>query len=187
MDKDILISLTERYNEPHRYYHTWNHIARMFEIAKQYDIKLNEVQTYAILFHDAIYDIPISFRKSNELRSGNLAYYYLRDVVDTTVALTVRDIILSTQHHLPLCNEAIDVIDLDLWDLSTDNYDDNSQLIQCEWESAFSNCLEYNRSRAEWLKLMLARKSIFVSEHATKEMEERARNNLNAELEDLVL
>ena len=77
-----LKDIVDRYSEPHRHYHNWNHIQYMLDkfnkIKNREKIKGcidKEAIYYAILFHDIIYD-PKS--KTNEEDSAN----YLKEVFD---------------------------------------------------------------------------------------------------------
>src|SRR5262245_10907424 len=68
----VLDRLVSAYSEPHRYYHTLEHLAEMFKVAG----KLADAATdpaavqLAIWFHDAVYD---SRATDNEERSAALA------------------------------------------------------------------------------------------------------------------
>ena len=44
----VMQVLTNQYTQPHRYYHTLEHIAHMFNTAKLFDIQLTEAQIQAI-------------------------------------------------------------------------------------------------------------------------------------------
>ena len=59
----IIDDIFNRLNEPHRYYHNWNHIEYMFKIARKLGIELTDELVLAIIFHDIIYD-PLA--KDNE-------------------------------------------------------------------------------------------------------------------------
>ena len=70
----VVIELTTRYGEPHRAYHTGDHIAAMLRwfdaVAEGPGWQHPEDVYIAILFHDAIYDAT---RHDNEARSAGLA------------------------------------------------------------------------------------------------------------------
>lgn len=65
----------EKYSEPHRYYHTWEHILYMVDKAEKYGYLYNNV-ILAILFHDIVYD-PL--RKDNEEKSSELFKSFFPD------------------------------------------------------------------------------------------------------------
>ena len=51
-----LEEIKERYSEPHRYYHTWDHIEYMFRIARDNGVLINPDSPlwFAIVYHDII-------------------------------------------------------------------------------------------------------------------------------------
>lgn len=112
VDFDIL----DRYNEPHRFYHNWNHIEYMLNIASNRNILTDEL-ILAIVFHDIIYD-PKS--NDNEEKSAELFYSFFKDS-DEVNAEKIRLSILDTKHHNNFSSElAKTLCEIDLYNL----YDD---------------------------------------------------------------
>lgn len=110
--KDILIkfeideNLLNNYNEPHRFYHNFEHIERMIESAINENI-LSDDLALAIIFHDIIYNIGSS---TNEEDSANLfKEYYKSDSY-----LEIYNAILSTKDHVTVNKLSEDLIKLDL-------------------------------------------------------------------------
>jgi len=170
------VELTKAYMEPHRKYHNLSHIMRMFEVAKEKGIDLSAEQISAIWYHDAIYEISAASGE-NENRSADLAF---RETGSELVRLFITDTILHTPKHW----ESKVVTDLDLYDLSQpDRYEENRAKIKEEFRSVYTEA-QWSAGRTEWLKSMLRRDSIFVSEITTDEEEEQARKLMEWELEN---
>lgn len=64
---NIPFSILERYNEPHRHYHNWDHIESMLRGIEDDHLRL------AIIFHDIIYD---PMRTDNEEMSAKLLFSF---------------------------------------------------------------------------------------------------------------
>src|SRR5271154_6045691 len=65
----LISRLIPRYGEPHRRYHTWRHIAEVFDASERISSDKSLELTLAILFHDAVYN-PLA--KDNEELSADL-------------------------------------------------------------------------------------------------------------------
>lgn len=112
--------LIARYSEPHRAYHTLQHIGECFE-------QLDSVRGLysagavglALWFHDAIYDPRAS---DNERRSAQWAREVLKDVGLANATIdAVECMILATRHEaVPVDHDAQIVVDIDLSILGAD-------------------------------------------------------------------
>ncbi len=174
-------NLMKKYMEPHRYYHNFNHIARMFYIAKRNKIELTNEQTLAIFFHDVIY---VPGRSDNEVKSAEYFYdwCYYNHNVDGIDGEIVGRIILDTKTELPSIEQSKIVIDLDLYDLGTLLYATNSELIRKEFLTVY-NEQQYISGRKNWIEGFLERDSIYVSDLGIP-LEQVARQNLIGELNE---
>lgn len=69
--------LKKLHEEPHRFYHTWEHITEslnhLFDYAVSEDLTDDQVAILggAILFHDGIYEVDKTYYQDNEARSAN--------------------------------------------------------------------------------------------------------------------
>jgi len=173
------------YSEPHRHYHTLAHPARMFQIARECSLALSWSEVLAIWFHDIIYNIPRDSNVSNEELSANMAEVHLEaDEYPTEIINLTCNMIRDTEEELPEREERSDtIIDLDLWDLSSYHYWINRALIRKEYGHLSDE--EWREGRIEWLKKMLARKTIYVSSHSSLDMEQQAQYNMKSELNHL--
>jgi len=160
MDDFTMLDLVKRYSDWRRKYHNLGHVAHMFEKANDCNLKLSDAQTYAILFHDVIYDPA---RSDNEEKSAEYAHLNLD--VDYKTKEDVCEIIRNTQKEIPTIPQSCDVIDLDLCDLCDEKaFSANTQKIYNEYlafypETTYEKCLT---GRAKWLSSFLQRPRIYV-------------------------
>ena len=180
--ESILLEIVNAYNQKNRYYHNMNHIGKMFEYARFFNIKLSDVQTYAIWFHDIVY---VPGNKDNEEKSAEVAEKWLSrlNCMSSNIKI-VKQIILDTKLEEPTCIDSGVVIDLDLLDIAyEDRYDKNKELIRKEFSHL--NDEEFRLGRLEWLKFMMNRKTIFVSRYLNHSLEQEAKRILTKELVNL--
>jgi len=176
--------LRAMYSEEHRRYHTFEHLNDMTRTAEKNHIELSTEQLMAIWFHDCVYRVPRDPDESNEEASAKLAVKWMRDVgLGERFIWTVEHIILDTEDEIPRLRASAAVIDLDLWQLSNDDFWKNEPLIREEFGLLTDE--QWLNGRRAFLQKMLARDSIFVSEHATPEMEAAARRNLQTAMQQL--
>ena len=180
-------AVTIYYDEPHRFYHTWGHIQRMFSDAGKEGIELTPVQYLAILFHDVVY-IPMS--QDNERNSVKLlvALYHARPELFAEYSSGdidhASDIIVDTAEHVPGSPESAVVIDLDLRGLgdSLKEYLAKGEDVKAEFALCTSE--QWLSGRKQFLDKFLSREKIFHTEQFAK-YEEQARINLEHELNEI--
>lgn len=93
--------ILNRYDEPHRHYHNWNHIEDLLRNAGK---NIDDSLFLAIIFHDIIYD---PFSTTNELDSADYFFGFMKDK-------EVYDAILATADHKPTNELGAKLCDLDL-------------------------------------------------------------------------
>jgi len=99
-------NILERYDEPHRFYHTWdNHIEPMLQYAKNGEF-FHEDLLLAIVFHDIIYDPT---RDDNEFQSAELYKQFTGRGEDL-----IYKAIIETKTHKPTFDLSIILTQLDL-------------------------------------------------------------------------
>ena len=147
-----------KYNEDGRHYHALSHIATMMKLVKEHGLKLNIAQKIAIAHHDTVYCFG---REDNEDRSATRMFTEEYGKYSDKTINTAYKIILSTAKHVPMCKDACDVIDLDLFGLSDE---------KTYWTMAGDVGDEYipkvglerwNQGRSQWLQHMLDKKQIY--------------------------
>lgn len=126
IDCDIL----NRYDEPHRFYHNWEHIDYMLRLAEKRGI-LTEELFLAIIFHDIIYDPKA---KDNEEQSAELFYSLFQNDDNVNVSL-IKQAILETKDHKSTSELSKQLCELDLHNLTDfDLFYDNSMKIFKEYQ-----------------------------------------------------
>lgn len=175
--------LIARYSEPHRHYHTLQHLREclgQFEAVRQDAQRAAEI-CIALWFHDIVYDVH---RQDNEQRSADWAHQAVLDAGQSgAVAGRVHALVMATRHlAMPLEHDAQLLVDSDLAILGADEqrFDESDAQIRAEYahvaQAAF--CI----GRREILGGFLARPRIYSTEHFHAAYEARARENLNRSL-----
>ncbi len=171
--------LVRAYAEPHRHYHTTEHICACL---RQLDGVRDRVGCpddveLALWFHDAIYDTASS---QNELESARWAQRFLLQAgADASWAERIRSHIMATCHASePETQDAAWVVDIDLSILGRDEpaYDRFEKAIRAEY--VWVPLALYRRKRAEILASFLARRFIYFTEPFKETLEAPARRNL---------
>jgi predicted metal-dependent HD superfamily phosphohydrolase len=177
----VLQSLLARYAEPHRRYHTQQHLAECldaFETVKSLPPRPAEVEA-ALWFHDAIYDVK---RNDNEELSAEWAESALLSAgASREAAHLVCDLVLVTKHAAaPVTPDECVLIDIDLGILGSaaSRFAEYEQQIREEY--AFVPAWLFKRKRRSILRSFLKRPRIYSTEHFHKALEQRARQNLLA-------
>jgi predicted metal-dependent HD superfamily phosphohydrolase len=171
--------LARRYAEPHRAYHTLAHLEACFtelEPAAHLAEHLAEVQL-ALWFHDAIYDTQAS---DNEDRSASWAEQALTDAgADPTVSARVRDLVLATKHAaVPAGRDAELLVDVDLSILGADDARFDQYEAEVRAEYAWVPEAQFRAARADILRSLLRRPSLYATEWFRSRLETKARVNL---------
>ncbi len=183
--KKLLAQLTVAYSEPHRRYHTLQHVEfclRELSRNRDHAVRSREIR-WALLFHDAIYDPR---RNDNEARSADWACRVMQELQrpDDEIA-RVRKMILATAHagNAETPDEAL-LLDIDLSILGADEatFDEYDRAIRVEYEWVPDDA--YRAARASVLQGFLNRDRIFQSV-AHRPQEAAARSNIERALEKL--
>ncbi len=178
MTTDLLLELTRRHQEPHRHYHSLEHVAAMLHAGRAFP--LDDEQTMAVWFHDAVYD-PRS--ATNEEDSAALAAARLGALGwPADAILRVRGMVLDTKRHEPSTPQAAAVLDLDLMSLAVppDEFARNTAAIRREY--AHVGDAEFAAGRRAFFTAMLARERLYFTPFGAA-LEAAARANLRRALE----
>jgi predicted metal-dependent HD superfamily phosphohydrolase len=175
----ILAALLDCYAEPHRAYHTLQHLEECFaqlDAAVDLAERPGEI-AIALWFHDAVYD---THRADNEARSADWA----REVVTQSggsdeVALRVSQLVLATRHSgAPAEPDARLLVDIDLaiFAAEPDRYDEYERQIRFEYQWVPEGIFRDTRRRI--LSDFLARARIYTTVFFADRCEHSARRNL---------
>jgi predicted metal-dependent HD superfamily phosphohydrolase len=174
----LLGKLVRRYIEPHRRYHTLQHLDYGFRQHNRFFGGMYSDTFFAWVYHDAICDPKA---RDNEEKSAEL---FLADnsVIGFTpnIAKSISEDILRTKHH----GEKSILTDVDLSILGAEwrVYDEYVKQIRQEYD--FVNETEWKVGRSAVLERFLAQPSIFFTAQFG-ELEEAAQKNLTRELKRL--
>jgi len=185
----VFDQLIAAHSEPHRYYHTLEHLSEMFKVAG----KLADAATdpaavqLAIWFHDAVYD-PRAI--DNEQRSGVLAAELLSTLgVPEATFQHVAAMVRATAHNSTDASDAdTDVLlDADLAILSAEERRYARYAADIRREYAWVDDAAYRAGRIKVLEGFLNRPRIYRTERMFTAAEGSARQNLLREIEQLRL
>ncbi|MCU0866042.1 MAG: metal-dependent phosphohydrolase [Planctomycetes bacterium] len=173
MTTALLLELTRLYQRPDRHYHSLEHVAAMLHAGREFP--LDDVQTMAVWFHDAIYD-PRS--KSNEEDSAALAGTRLAAAGWPAAEIArVQRIVLDTKQHRPTAPGAEAVLDLDLMSLALPwpEFARNTERIRAEYAHVPDG--DFAAGRRAFFATMLQRDRLFYTPFGHR-LEPLARANL---------
>ena len=182
----VFDELVARYSEPHRKYHTLQHLAEClahFEAVRHLAEQPGEVEI-ALWFHDGIYDTQ---RHDNERQSADWARAVLEGHGAPPASVQrVDDLIMATCHSaLPVSPDAKLLVDVDLSILGAlpPRFAEYEEQIRQEY--AFVPGEIFRRKRGEILRAFLGRPFIYSTPHFQAALEARARDNLRLAISTL--
>ncbi|RYF29127.1 MAG: hypothetical protein EOO17_02560 [Chloroflexi bacterium] len=132
------MSLKDRYDEPWRHYHNFEHPLELFDTIEQYrsQIQRPTVLGWVALYHDAVYE-PTAPHGQNEERSAQLAEAMLPSVLDSNTVDTVAAYIRATaDHKVSDSDEDLDFFldaDLAILGAPSDRYDRYAADVRAEY------------------------------------------------------
>ncbi|MEV5830290.1 HD domain-containing protein [Spirillospora sp. NPDC052242] len=182
--RHIGAELDARYGEPHRRYHTREHLAAVLDLVEELadHAASPDVVRLAAWFHDAVYDPE---RADNEERSARLADRMLTDtdLSPDDVAQVVRLVELTAAHAPgPGDRDGQVLCDADLAILGAEPDAYAAYAAAVREEYAFVPDELYRAGRAQVLGSLLALPSLFNTPPARARFEMTARHNIQTEL-----
>ncbi len=174
-----LADLTSRYAEPHRQYHTLQHIATVLDALHNHRAELEypEEATLAAWYHDAVQD-PLA--NDNEARSAELARTHLLAAhapIDATAR--IHAMILDTRHAGPATSpDGMMVADADLAIFAAPAIAFDAYDVAIRQEYAAVPDAIYRTARRQILQGFLDRPFIYQTAAFRRQCEATARANL---------
>jgi len=181
--ESLFRELIGRYSEPHRHYHTLQHLR---ECLGQFHAARHEAQCaaeigIALWFHDIVYDVH---RHDNELRSADWAHQAVLDAGRPVAqAGRIHALIMETRHQsTPEGGDAQLLVDSDLAILGADErrFDESDAQIRAEYAHVADAA--FRLGRCEVLGSFLARPRIYSTRRFHDAYEAQARSNLRRSL-----
>jgi len=176
--------LVEAYSEPHRHYHTLEHVGEVLRVTGR--LKGGPAVPLAVWYHDAIYDPKA---KDNEAKSAEFAEQELNELkLPADVTTRVADLVRSTAHFdTPAFTghdfDALHDADLAILGAAEPRYARYAADVRKEY--AWVSDADYRTGRTKVLEAFLARERIYRTPLMFAEGEEAARRNLRAECDRL--
>lgn len=171
--------LTQRYREPHRHYHTLQHLAECFGYLSELAPHLahKPEAELAMWFHDAVYDTR---RTDNETLSAIWATGSARSLsVAEPSVVRIDQLVMATCHNAePEGVDAEAIVDADLGILGGPSERFLEYELQIRLEFAWVPEPVFRARRREILTRFLERPHVFSTELFRSRYEERARANL---------
>jgi predicted metal-dependent HD superfamily phosphohydrolase len=171
------------YAEPHRHYHTQEHIAEClaeFDEARHLSQQPIAVEL-ALWFHDAVYDPRAA---DNEEQSALLLKRCTAEIaLPESLIQTAYKLVLATKHHshdADCDSSLIADIDFSIFGKEKERFFDYEQQIRQEY-SWVPQAL-FSSKRAEILERFLARETIYGTDWFRNKYERQARQNLEASI-----
>lgn len=178
--------LIAAYSEPHRKYHTLQHLDEcfaQFELLRADAKRAAEIEL-ALWFHDAIYDIR---RQDNERKSAEWAREVMTAAnIPQTVSDRIWSLVMATRHDGLAAepDEKILVdVDLSILGAPAERFDEYERQIREEYSWVPS--LVFRAKRRKVLERFLAGRSIFNTPPFIARYDEQARANLGRSLKEL--
>lgn len=177
--------LSAAYSQPHRYYHTLQHLQECLTLLAQLQ-HLAEQPAHialALYFHDAIYDV---YATDNEAQSAAWAAKVLTEMgAESTLISRIETMIMATQHHAPLLQSDTDsqlLVDIDLAILGRESARFNEYELQIRQEYHWVSAEQFRQGRGQVLRSFLDRPTIFSTDYFRENFEQQARLNIQTTL-----
>ena len=180
----IYVDLVRRYSEPHRRYHTCDHIAHCL---KQFDLAADlmdncDAVEMGLWFHDAIYEPGAA---DNELESAQLFEEITNDQ-QSLLKQSVYDLIMVTKHpEHPKCLDEKFMVDIDLssFALPWGVFIQDSQAVREEFSHLPDE--RFFAGHLKFLNSLVRRPTFFFTDFFQTRYEAIARKNIARYMEDL--
>lgn len=175
--EQVHAELVARYSEPHRRYHTCEHIGHcltQLELARA-EIDQPAAVGIALWFHDVIYDPRAT---DNEQQSADLFMRRVGNHADRQFSEIIYKAILITKHQEPprtLMEQFVVDIDLSSFGLSEPMFDQNSRDIRAEY--AHVPDAEFFPAHLKFLESLFAKPTLYFTDFFRTHYETIARAN----------
>jgi len=181
--EDAYQALLAAYQQPHRHYHTLQHLTECLRLWQQCQSLAEQPAevAMALWFHDAVYQIPGA---GNEAKSADWAVSVLTAAkVAAPQVERIRQLILATAHQAqPEVGDQQLIVAIDLAILAADSprFAEYEQQIRAEYRRV--PWFLYRRKRRQILQQFLARPILFEPPLLHQQFEAKARQNLHHRL-----
>lgn len=178
----IYATLEQAYTEPHRAYHTVQHIVECLDLLTQVQDQLADAFAVqcAIWFHDLVYDPQAT---DNEHQSAVLMRQHCAGVLSRTQCDKVAQWIEATQQHQPSQDQDLNfMLDIDLAILGSRSTRFAEYEQQIRQEYAWVADQIYQHKRAEVLRHFYQSATLYQTAYFQQHFEAQAKLNLSQAL-----
>ncbi len=180
----LIDELLEAYGEPHRAYHTTEHLTECFGHldASPVTPESSGLLELALWFHDAVYDTKAS---DSEAKSAAWASRALACLGAERVEVIVSHILVTAHTGVPSDDDQRLLLDVDLSILGApgSRFQQYEDQVRQEYEWVSQDV--YRAARAKILSQFADRPRLYHTEHFYEQLEAGARNNLQRSLASL--
>lgn len=191
----LVAELKKKHEEPHRFYHTWEHIVELlgnlFERVAATNLPQEQaaVLAAAVLFHDSVYEVKKTYYRDNEIHSAEYARRALssRGVASSRVE-EIYNLVRDTAHatgEKPTDYLSMILHDLDMSILAAAPERYALYVSDIMREFGIYPGREFAKARAGLLRAWIADDNLFVTEYGREKFLEAARANMREELAQL--
>lgn len=196
--REHLNFLQSKYNESHRYYHTWEHIVEsltiLFQMAIDLDLSDEEIMKiwWALLGHDLEYAVDPKRYRTNESNSARIWIRYLEKYgVNMNHLEDIEDLIKETRHgrvHVPerLISRVMHDVDMAILGSSWERYRIYGWDVRSEFAPVMSGLAFETARREKFLEPVLAQDGkIYKTEWAADRLTTNLIANIRREIAGL--
>jgi len=170
----------EAYSNPTRYYHTLTHLKQIYTVLPT----LDTVTEFAIFYHDIVYDV---LRHDNEEQSALICQNQLNHLaVPISIIEETMQLILETKMHNASSSRNTLFLDADLAILGSRRVPYLQYIKNIRKEYTIYSNIEYIKGRKKVLTHFLEKERIYISDYFYEHYENRARENLEKELRQIL-
>ena len=178
--KSLWLEIEEAYSSPTRHYHTLAHLKQIYTVLPTFD----DVTEFAIFYHDIIYDVLC---QENEEQSALICKNQLNHLaVPIFIIEETMQLILETKMHNASSSRNTLFLDADLAILGSRRELYLQYIKNVRKEYAIYSNIEYIKGREKVLMHFLEKERIYISDYFYEHYENRARENLEKELQQLL-
>ena len=182
-------SIFARMSNENLTYHNYEHVLNLIIKSIDYDIELTLTEQLAIWFHDVVY-VPLAKFELNEINSALFMRASMQGLIDHKILADAERIIWDTSKHLTdFTPFSENVLDLDMAHFADkrEKYNISTKNLIKEFENAGVNRVDFNIGRKTFLQKLLSKKNIYRSKYFIDNCEDKARENIRLDLEELAL
>lgn len=194
-EPEMMKKISQYYNEPHRFYHNWQHIINGFLLFEKIpNFNLDITSELAWIFHDVVY-LPFNYGKkeaTNEKLSAEFIVFFLKSNYPQFYGHYIKEIeeaqkiIIGTEKHIPFDERTSFIYDVDLSYLGFDYkyFLEARKLIREEYSWLTEE--EFIKGTINFYDSLLAKNKIFHSDFGIDTWNSKSIKNIKLDRDSLI-